>query len=167
MARRPAKCIAVDEDDDSCSCDHLCLGELQAAIVASTPPCPHIEWFTDHGHPEHPGPEALEQLLARWASAGMGLGMTTPSDQRTYRVMATWPTPTPTVELRSAPGHPDAAIDVYLQLHGRNTAIHGVSPDLAITLGADPDRPILRIAPELVPELAAVLRSVLGALEAL
>lgn len=43
VARRPAKCIAVDEDDDSCSCDHLCLGELQAAIVASAPPCPHIE----------------------------------------------------------------------------------------------------------------------------
>ncbi|RTK99941.1 MAG: hypothetical protein EKK65_08825 [Lysobacterales bacterium] len=96
-----------------------------------------------------------------------GLGMTTPSDQRTYRVMATWPTPTPTVELRSAPGHPGPNIDVYLQLHGRNTALHGVSPDLAITLGADPDRPLLRIAIELVPELAAALRSIVEALEAL
>ncbi len=81
--------------------------------------------------------------------------------------MPTWPTPTPTTELRAAPGHPDGAIDVYLQLHGRNTALHGVSPDLAITLGADPDRPILRIAPELVPDLVACLRSILGALEAL
>ena len=60
--------------------------------------------------------------------------------------MPTWPTSAPTTELRAAPGRPDAAIDVYLQLHGRNTAIHGVSPDLAITLGADPDRPILRIS---------------------
>ncbi|MEZ5236867.1 MAG: hypothetical protein R2749_29860 [Acidimicrobiales bacterium] len=81
--------------------------------------------------------------------------------------MPTWPTSAPTTELRAAPGRPDAAIDVYLQLHGRNTAIHGVSPDLAITLGADPDRPILRIAPELVPELAAALRSITEALEAL
>ena len=72
VSRRPAKCIEVDEDDDSCTCDHLCLGELQAAIIDSVPPCPHIEWFTDYGHPEHPGPEKLEQLLERWASAGMG-----------------------------------------------------------------------------------------------
>lgn len=82
-------------------------------------------------------------------------------------VVLAWDGAGPSTHLRPAPGHPDGAIDVYLQLHGRNTALHGVSPDLAITLGADPNRPILRVAPELVPELAAVLRSILGALEAL
>ena len=82
-------------------------------------------------------------------------------------VVIAWDDAGPSTQLRPAPGHPDGAIDIYLQLHGRNTALHGVSPDLAITLGADPDRPLLRIAIELVPELAAALRSITEAREAL
>lgn len=76
----------------------------------------------------------------------------------------TWPTPTSTAELRAGP---DGAIDVHLQIHGMPVALHGVSPDFAITIGAAPTRPLLRIAPELVLEVAAALRSVVEALEAL
>lgn len=80
--------------------------------------------------------------------------------------MATWPTPTPTVELRPGPAPLwDHAIDVHLKLNGQPVTVHGVSPEFAITLGAD--GPLLRVAPHLVPEVAACLRSVVEALEAL
>ena len=82
-------------------------------------------------------------------------------------VVIAWDDAGPSTQLRPAPGHPDGAIDVHLQLHGLNACLHGVSPDLAVTLGADPDRPLLRVAPELVPAVVACLRSVLEALESL
>lgn len=79
--------------------------------------------------------------------------------------MPTWATPTPTTELRPGPG---GAIDVHLNASGRALTLAGASPELYVTAcPPSHDCPILTVAPELVPDLVACLRSILGALEAL
>ena len=70
VSRRPAKCIAV-EDDGSCGCEHLCLGELEREIDRACR-ATDITYFTDYGHGQHPGAAKLDELRDWWADAWMG-----------------------------------------------------------------------------------------------
>lgn len=59
-------------------------------------------------------------------------------------------------------------IDVYLRNFGRTVTIDFGSPDIGITIRGLIDMPIARIAdPEVIPDVLAALRSLVGALESL
>jgi len=69
VSRRPAKCSATERTGwIGCAeaCAHLCLGDVERAIRRCVSP-DRIEWFTDYGHPTHPGDEVLESLKNKWA----------------------------------------------------------------------------------------------------
>lgn len=65
VSRRPAKCFAVEEDG-SCGCDHLCLGELER-LIDEHAMASDISYFTDYDHPTHPGQAKLDELRDQWA----------------------------------------------------------------------------------------------------
>ena len=68
VSHRPAKCSASGGTwvDCACACDWACLGDVERAIRRCVSPY-LVEWFTDYGHPTHPGDAVLEGLKTKWA----------------------------------------------------------------------------------------------------